>query len=145
MALNRMTYAEAMRRFGSDKPDLRIALELVDVAEQVKGCEFAVFTNAANDFTGDVTMLAGNLSAGAVLGGPANKLILKGGALFVSGGAVATTTFGRNIEVSAASGIGTNATVSGVQALQLTGTLSGSGNLTRYAPKVPVSEALCAR
>ncbi|HEX2595763.1 MAG TPA: aspartate--tRNA ligase, partial [Luteimonas sp.] len=43
----RMTYAEAMRRYGSDKPDLRIALELVDVAELVKNCEFAVFTAAA--------------------------------------------------------------------------------------------------
>ncbi len=40
----RMTWAEAMRRYGSDKPDLRIALELVDVAELVKDSEFAVFT-----------------------------------------------------------------------------------------------------
>ena len=53
----RMTYAEAMRRYGSDKPDLRIALELVDVAEQVKGCEFAVFTSAANDPDGRVVAL----------------------------------------------------------------------------------------
>jgi len=53
----RMTYAEAMRRYGSDKPDLRIALELVDVAEQVKGCEFAVFTAAANDPDGRVAAL----------------------------------------------------------------------------------------
>ncbi|MBS0229147.1 MAG: aspartate--tRNA ligase [Proteobacteria bacterium] len=53
----RMTYAEAMRRYGSDKPDLRIALELVDVAEQVKGCEFAVFTAAANDADGRVAAL----------------------------------------------------------------------------------------
>ena len=45
----RLTYAEAMRRYGSDKPDLRIALELVDVAELVKGCEFKVFTDWAND------------------------------------------------------------------------------------------------
>uniref|UniRef100_A0A914Y822 Aminoacyl-transfer RNA synthetases class-II family profile domain-containing protein n=1 Tax=Panagrolaimus superbus TaxID=310955 RepID=A0A914Y822_9BILA len=40
----RMTWAEAMRRYGSDKPDLRIALELVDVAELVKDSEFPVFT-----------------------------------------------------------------------------------------------------
>ncbi len=53
----RLSYAEAMRRFGSDKPDLRIALELVDVAEQVKGCEFAVFTSAANDVEGRVAAL----------------------------------------------------------------------------------------
>ena len=53
----RMTHAEAMRRYGSDKPDLRIALELVDVAEQVKGCEFAVFTAAANDADGRVAAL----------------------------------------------------------------------------------------
>jgi len=53
----RMTYAEAMRRYGSDKPDLRIALELVDVAEQVKACEFAVFTAAASDPDGRVVAL----------------------------------------------------------------------------------------
>ena len=44
----RMTYEEAMRRYGSDKPDLRIALELVDVAEKVKNVEFKVFAEAAN-------------------------------------------------------------------------------------------------
>ncbi len=53
----RMTWAEAMRRYGSDKPDLRIALELVDVADLVKGCEFAVFTAAANDAEGRVAAL----------------------------------------------------------------------------------------
>ncbi|HEU0307124.1 MAG TPA: aspartate--tRNA ligase [Lysobacter sp.] len=53
----RMTWAEAMRRYGSDKPDLRIALELVDVAELVKGSEFAVFTAAANDPDGRVAAL----------------------------------------------------------------------------------------
>ncbi len=53
----RLTYAEAMRRFGSDKPDLRIPLELVDVAEQVKHCDFAVFTGAANDADGRVVAL----------------------------------------------------------------------------------------
>ena len=43
----RMTYAEAMRRYGSDKPDLRIPLELVDVADLVRGTEFKVFAGPA--------------------------------------------------------------------------------------------------
>jgi len=53
----RMTYAEAMRRYGSDKPDLRIALELVNVADTVKACGFSVFTTAANDPGGRVAAL----------------------------------------------------------------------------------------
>ncbi len=53
----RMTYEEAMRRYGSDKPDLRIALELVDVAEQVRHVEFKVFAEAANDADGRVAAL----------------------------------------------------------------------------------------
>ena len=53
----RMTWAEAMRRYGSDKPDLRIALELIDVADVVKGSEFKVFTDAANDADGRVAAL----------------------------------------------------------------------------------------
>ncbi|WP_214762175.1 aspartate--tRNA ligase [Exiguobacterium sp. s146] len=42
----RMTYAEAMRRFGSDKPDTRFGLELIDVAEAVTGAGFKVFDMA---------------------------------------------------------------------------------------------------
>ena len=61
----RMTWAEAMRRYGSDKPDLRIDLELVDVAELVKDCEFAVFTAAANDADGRVAAL--RIPGGAAL------------------------------------------------------------------------------
>ncbi|MGG6461854.1 aspartate--tRNA ligase [Solilutibacter silvestris] len=61
----RMTYAEAMRRYGSDKPDLRIALEFVDVAELVKGSEFKVFTDAANDADGRVVAL--RIPGGAAL------------------------------------------------------------------------------
>jgi aspartyl-tRNA synthetase len=53
----RMSYAEAMRRYGSDKPDLRIALELVDVADLVKGCDFKVFAGPAADPNGRVTAL----------------------------------------------------------------------------------------
>ncbi|KAF1711121.1 aspartate--tRNA ligase [Pseudoxanthomonas kalamensis DSM 18571] len=53
----RLTWAEAMRRYGSDKPDLRIDLELVDVAELVKDSGFAVFTGPANDPDGRVAAL----------------------------------------------------------------------------------------
>src|SRR5207342_655302 len=53
----RMTYEEAMRRYGSDKPDLRIALELTDIAEIVKTCEFKVFTDWANHADGRVAAL----------------------------------------------------------------------------------------
>jgi len=45
----KMTYAEAMLRFGSDKPDLRIDFELVEVADLVKDVEFKVFSGPAND------------------------------------------------------------------------------------------------
>ena len=53
----RMSYAEAMRRYGSDKPDLRVSLELVDVADLVKGCDFKVFAGPAADPRGRVTAL----------------------------------------------------------------------------------------
>ncbi len=55
--LPRLTWAEAMRRYGSDKPDLRIALELVDVADAVKGAGFKVFADAASDPNGRVAAL----------------------------------------------------------------------------------------
>jgi aspartyl-tRNA synthetase len=61
----RLTYAEAMRRYGSDKPDLRIDLELVDVADLVKNCEFKVFTDWANNPDGRVAAL--RLPGGATL------------------------------------------------------------------------------
>ncbi len=44
-----MTFEEAMRRYGSDKPDLRNPLELVDVADQLKDVDFKVFSGPAND------------------------------------------------------------------------------------------------
>lgn len=53
----RMTFAEAMRRFASDKPDLRIPLELVDVADLVKDCDFKVFAGPAKDSKGRVAAL----------------------------------------------------------------------------------------
>jgi aspartyl-tRNA synthetase len=53
----RLPYEEAMRRYGSDKPDLRIALELVDVADLVKDCEFKVFAGPANAKDGRVAAL----------------------------------------------------------------------------------------
>src|SRR6266480_4752753 len=53
----RMSYAEALRRFASDKPDLRIALELVDVADLVRDCEFKVFASPAKDPGGRVAAL----------------------------------------------------------------------------------------
>lgn len=46
LPLQRMTYKEAMDRFGSDKPDTRFGYELVDLTEIVKGSEFSVFNNA---------------------------------------------------------------------------------------------------
>ncbi|MCL6270229.1 aspartate--tRNA ligase [Sansalvadorimonas sp. 2012CJ34-2] len=52
-----MTFAEAMRRFGSDKPDLRIPLELVDIDELVSGVDFKVFKGPANDSKGRVAAL----------------------------------------------------------------------------------------
>ncbi len=53
----RMTWAEAMRRYGSDKPDLRFGMELVDVAALVKATEFKVFAEWANADGGRVAAL----------------------------------------------------------------------------------------
>ena len=52
-----MTFDEAMRRYGSDKPDLRNPMELVDVADLLKEIEFAVFAGPANDAKGRVAAL----------------------------------------------------------------------------------------
>lgn len=46
LPIQRMTWIDAMNRFGSDKPDLRFGMELTDVSEVVKDCEFAVFKGA---------------------------------------------------------------------------------------------------
>ncbi|MDD2685978.1 MAG: aspartate--tRNA ligase [Gallionella sp.] len=53
----RMTYAEAMARFGSDKPDLRVTLELTEVTDAVKDVAFKVFAGVANSETGRVAAL----------------------------------------------------------------------------------------
>lgn len=53
----RMTWHEAMRRFGSDKPDLRIDMELVDIADLLQNVEFKVFAAPAKDPNGRVTVL----------------------------------------------------------------------------------------
>jgi aspartyl-tRNA synthetase len=66
----RMRHAEALRRYGSDKPDLRIPLELVDVADLVRGTEFKVFAGPANAADGRVAALrvpgGGELSRGQI-------------------------------------------------------------------------------
>jgi aspartyl-tRNA synthetase len=56
-AFPRMSHAEALRRYGSDKPDLRIALELTDIADLVKDCDFKVFALPAKDSEGRVAAL----------------------------------------------------------------------------------------
>ncbi len=61
----RMTFAEAMQRFGSDKPDLRIPLELVDVDDLLEDVEFKVFSGPANDAKSRVAAL--RLPNGSVL------------------------------------------------------------------------------
>jgi aspartyl-tRNA synthetase len=53
----RMTYAEAMQRYGSDRPDLRIPLELVDVGDLMQGVDFKVFAGPAKDPHGRVAAL----------------------------------------------------------------------------------------
>jgi aspartyl-tRNA synthetase len=61
----RMGYAEAMRRYGSDKPDLRVSWELVDVADLVRDCDFKVFAAPAQNPDGRVTAL--RIPAGGAL------------------------------------------------------------------------------
>lgn len=56
-AFPRMPYAEAMEKYGSDKPDMRIPLELVDVADLMTDVDFKVFSGPANDPKGRVTAL----------------------------------------------------------------------------------------
>ncbi|AGA91736.1 aspartyl-tRNA synthetase [Thioflavicoccus mobilis 8321] len=55
--LPRLTYAEAMRRYGSDRPDLRVPLELVDIADLLRDVDFKVFAGPAQDPEGRVAAL----------------------------------------------------------------------------------------
>ena len=67
-----MTYAEAMNRFGSDKPDLRVKLELTDLTESMKDVEFKVFSTPAKAADGRVAALrvpgGGEMSRGEIDG-----------------------------------------------------------------------------
>ncbi|MCE5181194.1 MAG: aspartate--tRNA ligase [Betaproteobacteria bacterium] len=56
-AFPRMSYAEAMRRYGSDKPDLRVTLELTELTDVMKEVDFKVFSAPANSPTGRVAAL----------------------------------------------------------------------------------------
>src|SRR5512142_2273000 len=64
-AFPRMTYAEAMNRYGSDKPDMRVTLEIVDVGDAMKDVAFKVFSGPANDPKGRVAAL--RIPGGAAL------------------------------------------------------------------------------
>lgn len=63
LPLQRMTYKEAMERYGSDKPDTRFGLEFVNISDIVKECGFGVFANAASDENGSVRGI--NVKCGA--------------------------------------------------------------------------------
>ena len=52
-----MSYDEAMRRYGSDRPDLRIPLELIDIGDEMKNVDFKVFSGPANDANGRVVAM----------------------------------------------------------------------------------------
>jgi aspartyl-tRNA synthetase len=66
----RMSYGEAMRRFGSDKPDLRVTLELTEVTDAVRDVAFKVFASVANSEDGRVAALripgGANLTRGEI-------------------------------------------------------------------------------
>ncbi|MCB2309746.1 aspartate--tRNA ligase [Clostridium tagluense] len=49
LPMKRITYKEAMDKYGSDKPDLRFGMEIVDISEEVRECEFVVFKNAIDN------------------------------------------------------------------------------------------------
>ncbi|MDP3248931.1 MAG: aspartate--tRNA ligase [Polaromonas sp.] len=64
-AFPRMTYHEAMNRYGSDKPDMRVTLEITEVTDAMKDVAFKVFSGAANDPKGRVAAL--RIPGGAAL------------------------------------------------------------------------------
>lgn len=57
LPFKRMPYAEAMERFGSDKPDMRISLELISITDLMQGVDFKVFAEPANDPRGRIAAM----------------------------------------------------------------------------------------
>lgn len=73
MPLPRLTYTEAMNRFGSDKPDTRFGMEITDISEIVKGCGFGVFTSAI-EAGGSVRAVTAKSAAGTLTRKEIDKL-----------------------------------------------------------------------
>ncbi len=71
--LPRMTFAEAMNRYGSDKPDTRFGMEIIDLSETVKGCGFGVFTSAI-EAGGSVRCIVAKNAAGILTRKEIDKL-----------------------------------------------------------------------
>ncbi|MDE7301946.1 MAG: aspartate--tRNA ligase [Oscillospiraceae bacterium] len=71
--LPRLTYTEAMNRFGSDKPDTRFGMEITDISEIVKGCGFGVFTSAI-EAGGSVRVITAKNAAGTLTRKEIDKL-----------------------------------------------------------------------
>lgn len=71
--LPRLTYTEAMNRFGSDKPDTRFGMEITDISEIVKGCGFTVFTSAI-ETGGSVRAVTAKNAAGTLTRKEIDKL-----------------------------------------------------------------------
>lgn len=71
--LPRLTYTEAMNRFGSDKPDTRFGMEITDISEIVKGCGFTVFTSAI-EAGGSVRAVTAKSAAGTLTRKEIDKL-----------------------------------------------------------------------
>ncbi len=72
--LPRLTYTEAMNRFGSDKPDTRFGMEITDISEIVKNCGFGVFTSAI-EAGGSVRAITAKNAAGTLTRKEIDKLI----------------------------------------------------------------------
>lgn len=73
LPLPRLTYTEAMERYGSDKPDIRFGMEIVDLTEAVRGCGFGVFTSAIEG-GGTVRALTAKGAVGALTRKEVDKL-----------------------------------------------------------------------
>lgn len=71
--LPRLTYTDAMNRFGSDKPDTRFGMEIVDISEIVKNCGFGVFTSAI-EAGGSVRAITAKNAAGTLTRKEIDKL-----------------------------------------------------------------------